>query len=64
MKLLRKAIRIIALILLITLATIGIGISGAIPIFGSTKKDEFIETHTEQIDAKEESAEEGDLELK
>ncbi|WP_185968831.1 hypothetical protein [Carboxylicivirga sp. M1479] len=32
------------------LATIGIGIGGAIPLSGNNKKDEFIEVKTEQID--------------
>ncbi len=47
---LRKVLRIVVLTFLILLAAIGIGISGAIPLFGSNKKDEFIEVKTEQLD--------------
>lgn len=59
----KKALHIAALVLLILLATIGIGISGGIPVSASGKKEDTIEVKTEQVDNTEES-EECELEIK
>ncbi|MCU4175800.1 hypothetical protein [Carboxylicivirga sp. N1Y90] len=53
----KKVLRVVALVLLILLATLGIGISGGIPVSSSGKKEDTIEVKSELLDNKEESEE-------
>lgn len=53
----KRVLRIAALVLLILLATLGIGISGGIPLSSSGKKEDTIEVKSEQIHSTDESEE-------
>lgn len=53
MKSLKKAIRLSGLVLLILLATLGIGIGGAVPIPPNKKREDANEIKIELVEVKE-----------
>ena len=57
MKRIKKIVRLSILVGLIILASIGIGISGGIPIPFSTNRKDTEQQNLEQIDSKEDNAE-------
>lgn len=56
----KKVLRVTALVLFMILASVGVGISGAAPTLARNREKYF--TQMEQVDTKEEEAEEGDEE--
>ncbi|KQB99748.1 hypothetical protein [Pedobacter sp. Hv1] len=55
MKFFKKLMRLIALIFLMLLATVGVGLSGGIPMPSSGRKENTIEVKTEVEEEEEES---------
>lgn len=54
MKSFKKILRLSGLVLLIVLASIGIGLAGVVPIPTSTKKEDTIEIKVELVESHEE----------
>ena len=55
---LKRAFRLCFLVFLMLLASVGIGITGAAPIFGQKREqDPAIDVKTEQVDEREEESE-------
>lgn len=56
MRSLKKAIRLLWLVFLIVLASVGIGLGGAVPIPRATKKEDIIELNIELVESEEDKA--------
>ncbi len=54
MKSFKKILRLSGLVLLIVLASVGIGLAGVVPIPTSTKKEDMIEINVELVESHEE----------
>lgn len=57
MKKFQKTIRLFSLILLVILASVGIGIGGAVPVNTNKKRENLIEIKTELVETKESKSE-------
>lgn len=57
MKKLQKTLRLFSLIILVILASVGIGIGGAIPVTTNKKRENSIEIKTELVETKESKSE-------
>jgi hypothetical protein len=64
MKSFKKALKLLGLVLLIVLASVGLGIGGGIPISPSNKKEDTIEIKVELVESKEDKTELGQFNIK
>jgi hypothetical protein len=64
MKSFKKALKLLGLVLLMVLASVGLGIGGGIPIPPSNKKEDTIEIKVEFVDSKEGNTKLGQFDFK
>lgn len=64
MKSFKKILRLLGLVLLIVLASVGLGIGGGIPIQPSNKKEDVIEIKVELVESNENKTKLGQFDFK
>lgn len=64
MKSFKKILRLLGLVLLIVLASVGLGIGGGIPIPPSNKKEDTIEIKVELVESNEDKTKLGQFDFK
>lgn len=64
MKSFKKALKLLGLVLLIVLASVGLGIGGGIPIPPSNRKEDTIEVKVELVDSNEDKIKLGHFDFK
>jgi len=64
MKSFKKTLKLLGLVLLIVLATVGIGFGGGIPIPLSNKKEDSLEINVELVESKEDKTKLGQFNIK